>query len=556
MGPNQSKNAGGSGDAPAANVKTSYYELLGIERQATEEEIKKAYRRRALDLHPDRNHGAEEEATIRFAEIQAAYEVLSDPQERAWYDSHESSILRGAEGGGDEEEHFEHNVRVTTADELDAMMGMFRYGVDYSDSPNGFYGFVREVFEKLAREEEVAAEWENLDAPDYPSFGHKDDSYEDVVKHFYAAWSGFATKKAFAWKDKYRLNEAPDRRVRRMMEKENAGFRASAIKEFNEAVRQLVSFVKKRDRRWTPETEDQRHAAARKATAAQAARQRAANAAKMAEEVPEWTKIQSSDEQDDSGEEESEQEEEEYECVACRKTFKSEKQWLSHEKSKKHQKSIYALKKQMRKDNAAMGLDKEDEDGGDSTPLDEEDYPLQDDEVGDEADPIPEVEDLDIDDGDDSDNSETLPGKDEDEKPAPPKTPLDHSQNISESDSDSQDSDYAPREKVANRLTSSTPFPTPLSPPEPSPSEPPIPEKKLGKAAQKRLKKAAKENDAASASGSVDGSTLASAEFACSNCSAPFPSKTKLFAHLKENPGHAKLLPAAGGKAKGKGKKR
>lgn len=38
MGPNQSKNAGGSGDAPAANVKTSYYELLGIERQATEEE--------------------------------------------------------------------------------------------------------------------------------------------------------------------------------------------------------------------------------------------------------------------------------------------------------------------------------------------------------------------------------------------------------------------------------------------------------------------------------------------------------------------------------------
>lgn len=438
------------------------------------------------------------------------------------------------------------------------MMGMFRYGVDYSDSPNGFYGFVREVFEKLAREEEVAAEWENLDAPDYPSFGHKEDSYEDVVKYFYAAWGGFATKKAFAWKDKYRLNEAPDRRVRRMMEKENAAFRASAIKEFNEAVRQLVSFVKKRDRRWTPETEDQRHAAARKATAAQAARQRAANAAKMAEAVPEWTKIQSSDEQDDSGEEESEQEEEEYECVACRKTFKSEKQWLSHEKSKKHQKSIYALKKQMRKDNSALGLDEDVVDGGDSIPLDEDDYPLEDNEAEEATDPIPEVEDLGID--DDSDNSETLLGEDEDEEAAPKLTPPNNSQDKSgsESDSDSQDSDYAPREKVADRLTSSTnPLTTSISISEPSSSElRPLPEKKLGKAAQKRLKKAAKDNDTASVGGSVNGSTPALAEFACSNCAAPFPSKTKLFAHLKENPGHAKLLPATGGKGKGKGKKR
>ncbi|QDS71323.1 hypothetical protein FKW77_002028 [Venturia effusa] len=553
MGPNQSKNSGSS-NAPAANIKTSYYELLGIERQATEDEIKKAYRRRALDLHPDRNHGAEQEATIRFAEVQAAYEVLSDPQERAWYDSHESAILRGGEGGGDEEEHFEHNVRVTTADELDAMMGMFRYGVDYSDSPNGFYGFVREVFEKLAREEQVAAEWENLEIPDYPSFGHKDDSYEDVVKHFYAAWSGFATKKAFAWKDKYRLNEAPDRRVRRLMEKENAGFRASAIKEFNEAVRQLVSFVKKRDRRWTPETEDQRHAAARKATAAQAARQRAANAAKMAEEVPEWTKIQSSDEQDGSEEEEeSEQEEEEYECVACRKTFKSEKQWESHEKSKKHQKSMYALKKQMRKDNAALGLDEVDVDSsGPRTPLNEEDYPLEDDEAG--ADPIPEAQNLDID--DDSNNGETLPEDDDVEENDLSRTPPETSQGNLDSDSDSQDSDYAPRELVADRLSSTNPFSGPVSPPKPSSSESPIPEKKLGKAAQKRLKKAAKDNDTPSASGSADGLNAGSTEFQCSNCSAPFPSKTKLFAHLKANPGHAKLIPAAGGKGKGKGKKR
>lgn len=460
--------------------------------------------------------------------------------------------MRGAEGG-DEEEHFEHNVRVTTADEIDAMMDLFRFGVDYSDSPNGFYGFLREVFEKLAREEEVAAEWENLDPPDYPSFGHKDDSYDEVVKFFYAAWSGFATKKAFAWKDRYRLNEAPDRRVRRMMEKENKSFRADAIKEFNESVRQLVSFVKKRDRRWKPESEDERHAASRKATAAQAARQRAANAAKISEAVPEWTRIQDSDEHED--EEESEEEEEEFECVACRKTFKSEKQWESHEKSKKHQKSIYALKKQMRKDNAAFGLDDEVVESDTITPMDDEgeDNLSGDDLAEEEANLIPKVEDLDLDLEDDKDDSETLIGEDEDgdddedEDHTPLKTRTEESQNNA-SDSDSQDSDYAPREKVADRLISSTPL---TSPSESSTTVPALLEKKLGKAALKRLKKATKDTGTES----MSGTTVSSTEFQCVRCSAEFTSKTKLFSHLKDNPSHAAPLSTIKG-GKGKGKKR
>src|SRR5271155_3686077 len=95
----------------AGTTKQDYYELLGVERQATEEEIKKAYRRKALELHPDRNYGNVESATKLFAEIQSAYEVLSDPQERAWYDSHRHILLRG-EGGLQE---FSYNIRMTTA---------------------------------------------------------------------------------------------------------------------------------------------------------------------------------------------------------------------------------------------------------------------------------------------------------------------------------------------------------------------------------------------------------------------------------------------------------
>ncbi|MBI4302411.1 MAG: molecular chaperone DnaJ [Chloroflexi bacterium] len=65
-------------------AKRDYYEVLGVDRNATPEEIKKAFRRLALKYHPDRNQesGSEE----RFKEINEAYEVLSDPEKRANYD--------------------------------------------------------------------------------------------------------------------------------------------------------------------------------------------------------------------------------------------------------------------------------------------------------------------------------------------------------------------------------------------------------------------------------------------------------------------------------------
>lgn len=76
---------------------TGFYELLGVTRTATEAEIKKAYRKLAMDYHPDRNSSPDAEA--KFKEITEAYEVLRDSQKRAAYDRYGRSGVAGGAGG-------------------------------------------------------------------------------------------------------------------------------------------------------------------------------------------------------------------------------------------------------------------------------------------------------------------------------------------------------------------------------------------------------------------------------------------------------------------------
>src|SRR4051794_41850504 len=84
-------------------VETDYYELLQVDRSADERTLKSAYRRLAMECHPDRNGGCPE-AEKKFKAISEAYDCLKDPQKRAAYDRFGHAAFRnggfGGHGGG------------------------------------------------------------------------------------------------------------------------------------------------------------------------------------------------------------------------------------------------------------------------------------------------------------------------------------------------------------------------------------------------------------------------------------------------------------------------
>ncbi len=80
----------------AVSTKRDFYEILGVAKDATPEQIKKAWREAALKHHPDRNKGEEKKAAeVKFKEAAEAYEVLSDPEKRDMYDRYGPEGLRG-----------------------------------------------------------------------------------------------------------------------------------------------------------------------------------------------------------------------------------------------------------------------------------------------------------------------------------------------------------------------------------------------------------------------------------------------------------------------------
>ncbi|BFZ56319.1 hypothetical protein PYCC9005_003364 [Savitreella phatthalungensis] len=369
-----------------------HYAVLGVNTDADDGEIRRAYRSAALRLHPDRfartsGHDSEDREALEarrnadFSALQLAYEILSDPNERAWYDREREALLRRAaytdalgtshlDDDLVQREDDREAVGLSSDDILRAWEGIKAAKLD--DGASGFFTLARKLFEGVDGEEGLAAVAQEVDHDHLPGFGgSKSDGA--AARRFYDSWLHFTTLKEFWWTDRYPdVHAAPDRRVRRLMEKENGRCRAAARKEYSETIRRIVTLTMKRDYRCVGEASEgggrdtaaQRTERLKEAAAEKARRDRQAHLDQLKSEEyveQDWTQTSraAADEQM-AAFEEFEGENVVHECVACDKRFKTEKQYGQHAKSKKHLQQIKQLQREMRREARQLGLDEPD----------------------------------------------------------------------------------------------------------------------------------------------------------------------------------------------------
>ena len=118
------------------------------------------------------------------------------------------------------------------------------------DCETGFYAVYDNLFVELAESEDTQTDENATESADtaFPRFQRSDSTAHDVFS-FYNYWCNFASRMSFSWEDKYNPSDVPNRQVRRAIEKENKKFRDVARKKYNDTVRALASYVRKRDPR-------------------------------------------------------------------------------------------------------------------------------------------------------------------------------------------------------------------------------------------------------------------------------------------------------------------
>ncbi|KAF8274810.1 hypothetical protein EI94DRAFT_1775756 [Lactarius quietus] len=311
MGANESRSHQEADDDAAAQ---DYYAILDVDENASADEIRRSFRRLALIHHPDKNQDDPEGATRRFAALQQAYE------ERAWYDSHRSALAPEPDA-----ETIINDIKTgvapprardrgLTVRHIQAFLNPSLWS-DFDDGADSFFTLYRNLFDRLAKEEQLS------NTVEFPSLALD------------MGWN---------------VSEAPDRQVRR----------DSARKEYNETVKALVMFVRKRDPRYKAHTKRQAQSPTPTSATAAGTTTSKRTAPTSTFVIQDWQKVaEPSDTAADLEWARAEgTDDEEWECIVCNKTFRSEAAWNSHERSKKHIRTVEQLKREMQDEEVALEL--------------------------------------------------------------------------------------------------------------------------------------------------------------------------------------------------------
>ncbi|XP_062027209.1 DNAJ protein JJJ1 homolog [Rosa rugosa] len=319
--------------------RVCHYETLGLEPNCSEKEIKAAHRKLILTYHWDKCRSSQcglsqEEATAKFLEVQQAYEILMDPIKRETYNAYRQTYAVPEVFNPDLEVPFDDIV--------------FN---GYSSSCRSFYNVYSDIFQRIYANERAFQKkndlpWNSVHKP--PDMGNLDTPYPEVVQ-FYNYWLNFSSIMDFCWEDphdEYDLSQISRRGVKEWSSI-NMKARKKAKKEYNNKVRSLTQTAKRLDRRVMQmvakrEEERKREIEEERERRKRLKKEKLVKA--MEYEEQEWTKpVERKRKYSNKEEEEEEKERDEWECVVCRKVFRSERQCRNHEQSKKHLRMVAKL---------------------------------------------------------------------------------------------------------------------------------------------------------------------------------------------------------------------
>ncbi|EZG67976.1 DnaJ domain protein [Gregarina niphandrodes] len=358
-------------------MKQCYYEVLGVEQDALEEEIRKAYRKLALKLHPDKARDVNsEEAKARFQYLLEAYEILSDKHERTWYDAHRAEILgmSSETGGLGVVNVWPYFSRACYEEEV------------APDSPKNFFKVYGDLFESIHKEDVKCMGVNNggvnsgggglgvcgsglrvkttAGHSEYnrPCFGNADTEWSDVSS-FYRDWSSFVSHYSFGHVAQWNLKDAPNRDIRKRMEQENKKAQSKAKKEYVELIRHLVEHVRRRDPRVIHRQVMQARLAnqialEKEEKEKERAKQRELERQQAREEMARLEEQRRQDRQrmralgqhfEDDEDEDTKHKRSLHMCSWCNKSFKSDNQYQTHLNSKKHQQVVQAQEQKQQK---------------------------------------------------------------------------------------------------------------------------------------------------------------------------------------------------------------